>query len=357
MKRTYIIIVIIIIIIGVTSLIVESMTKVSPHQAPTITSTARFVRSTITADGFVTAQDQATLNFQTGGKLIYLPFKQGDHISAGLTIAQLDTYELQHELTAALNTYRSTRDTFDQGQQNTQNNQLQASLQSSYSSVKMDKSNAINDAVKRIVDQNQSSLDNSVINVELANYALQLARLTAPINGIITRQDATVPGLNITPTTTFIIADPDSMVFRANIPISYIYYISEGSSVAVAIDGMQQRFKGTVAKIYPTKVTLSSGEVVYQVDIAITDLKKFAKFDLTGTAIISTNAKNVALVPVWTVLGGKYIWISENGTPKLKEIKVGKIHGNEIEVTAGLEPQDKIIIDPSIISQKNYSIL
>ena len=41
-------------------------------------------------------------------------------------------------------------------------------------------SNDVNDAIKRIVDQNQASLDNSVINVELANYALQLSRLTSP---------------------------------------------------------------------------------------------------------------------------------------------------------------------------------
>src|SRR5438552_13365655 len=113
-------------------------------------------------------------------------------------------------------------------------------------------------------------------------------------------------------------------------------------------------FRSTIAKIYPSKVTLSSGQVVYQVDIAVNDLKKFAKFDLTGTAIISTNAKDVALVPAWTVLGGKYIWISDNGTPKLREIKVGEIHGNEIEVTSGLTETDKIITDPSIIHSGYY---
>src|SRR5258708_504915 len=142
--------------------------------AQTQTVNARQLTSQIAADGVITAQNEATLHFQTGGKVVYLGFKAGDHVSQGATIAQLDTYALQRAMTQLLNLYRSTRATFDQTQQNAQNNVLQTQQKPLTSGAQMDQSNAINDAVKRIVDQNQATLDNSVIAVELSNYAVQL---------------------------------------------------------------------------------------------------------------------------------------------------------------------------------------
>jgi hypothetical protein len=153
------------------------------------------------------------------------------------------------------------------------------------------------------------------------------------------------------------VADPKSMVFRANIPIENIYYVSEGSTVSLAIDGIPNKINGTVVKIYPSKVTLANGQAVYQVDIASEDLLSQAKLDETGTAIISTNSENVALVPAWTVLSGKYIWVDNNGAPSLRQVVVGKVHGNEIEVISGLSAEDRIIINPQYISSLKYKLL
>ena len=317
----------------------------------TVTTSARFVSSTITADGTITAQNQATLNFQTGGKLVYLPFKEGDKILAGQTIAQLDTYQLQRQLSAALNTYRSTRNVFDQTSQNQDKNVIQN--QQKITTGQSDTS-YLNDVAKRIVDENQANLDNSVVQVELVNYALQMSTLTSPIDGILTHEDVNVSGLNITTATTFKVADPETMVFRANVPTESIYYITVGSNVTLAIDGLANKIGGTVVKIYPSKVVLPSGQAVYQVDIASDELKKQGKLDESGTAIISTNSQNMALVPAWTVLSGKYIWVDNNGQPELKTVTVGKTHGNEIEVKSGLSAGDQIIINPEYLHSLKY---
>ena len=344
--------------------VIRSMSTVNMKpKASLTTSSVRFVSSTITADGTVTAQDQAKLQFQTAGKLVYLPFKEGDKVSAGQVIAQLDTYSLQRALTSALNTYRSTRDTFDQYNDSAANGVAKSQLTYPYNNyanagVGGDTFNtAITNAIHRIADQNQASLDNSVINVELANYAMQLARLTSPVNGVITHEDVTVPGINITAATSFTVMDPDTMVFRANVPTEDIYYIQEGGTVTIALDGIPQKITGTVVKIYPTKTVLADGESVYQVDIASDTLKKTAKLDQAGTAIIETNAQHVALVPAWTVLSGKYIWVDNGGTPELRTVRTGQIHGNDIEVTAGLSESDRIIIDPMVITAKHYQML
>ncbi len=331
----------------------------SYSQAPATTVISiKKIKSQISADGIITSENQATLNFQTAGKLVYLPFKEGDHVSQGQAIARLDTYALQRQLSAALNSYRATRDTFDQVQQNSQDNQLQASQRSSFSSVQKDKSNAIDDAVKRIVDQSQASLDNSIVNVELSNYALQLSTLTAPINGIILHQDPTVPNVNITTATTFTIADPDTPVFKANVNAADIDFIHPGDNAAIKINGSDKIYQGTISKIYPQKTTLPSGEEVYKVDIQSDSFKNNIKLEQAGSVLISNSqSPDVALVPAWTVVGHQYLWVMENGRAVLKKVKLGQLHGEEIEILQGIEAGDQVIIDPESIAVSRYQIL
>lgn len=335
-----------------------------PNPASTTTTTVvRFVTSTVTAEGSVTAQNQATLHFQIAGKLVWLPFKAGDSIKAGQTIASLDSYTIQKQLEGALNTYRSVRDSFDQTKDNVKDNVQKAQMTNPYdyySKAGMGietKENVINDAIVRIVDQNQANLDNSVINVQIANNAFQLSTISSPLNGILLREDVTVAGQNVSPSTSFVVADPSTAVFRANVSINNINYVSLGARAEVAIDGMQSRISGTVIHIYPSKMVLPNGQSVYQVDIQSDQILKLTKLDQTGTAFIKTNAENVALVPAWTVLGGTYIWVDENGKPQLKTVKTGKIHGEDVEVIDGLTSEDKVIIDPEYIQSLPYHVL
>lgn len=360
MKTKYIVIVIG--LIAVLTIVVLSMHGNPPAHSSTITTSVRFVNSSVSAEGSVTAQNQATLHFQIAGKLTWLPFKEGDAVKTGQTIASLDSYTIQKQLEGALNTYRSVRDTFDQTKDNVQDNVQKAQLTNPYdyyskAGMSDTRESAINDAIKRIVDQNQASLDNSVINVQLANNAFQLSTIASPLNGILLHEDVTVAGLNVSPSTSFVVADPSTAVFRANVPINNINYVTLGARAEIAVDGIQNKIIGTVVNIYPSKVVLPNGQSVYQVDIQSDQLLKLAKLDQTGTAMIKTNSENVALVPVWTVLGGKYIWVDENNKPQLKTVTTGKTHGQDIEITSGLTSQDKIIINPEFIQSLKYQTL
>ncbi|MCL4359767.1 efflux RND transporter periplasmic adaptor subunit [Patescibacteria group bacterium] len=328
----------------------------------TTTTTVRFVSSAITADGEVTAQDRAILRFQTAGKLGSLPFHEGDTVKAGQTVASLDPYALRRQLALAANTYEATKNTADQALENNKAGVLEGQERYTLDTTgrqgygAIPEATVIYDAVKRIVDNDLLAQNSAQINVDLANYALQLAVLTSPISGIITHEDVTVPGVNVTTSTAFVVADPTTMVFRADIPADEIYYVSEGSAVTLSIDGIPQKLAGILERIYPSKLVVG-GQPVYQADIQSGDLKQYAKLDEAGAAVISTNARHVALVPAWTVLGGSYVWIESRGTPKLIPVTAGKIHGTEIEITAGLREGDRVITDPSFISSQRYTSL
>lgn len=214
----------------------------------------------------------------------------------------------------------------------------------------------INDMVKRLVDQNQANLDNSVINVELANYALELSSLTAPFNGIVVHEDVTQPGVNVTPQTSFIIIDPTALVFRAQVNEQDIDFVSVGSKAVISIDGDNTNYDGYVSKIYPEKITLPNGQNVYNVDVSGNISNK--KYAQAGSVQIQSNAAiHTKLVPRWTVLNGQSIWVKNGSSYQLRTVRVGKTHGDLIEILDGLSSTDKIVVAPQTVIQNKYTIL
>jgi len=122
----------------------------------------RSIGSEILAEGIVKSQNEATLNFQIGGKLVYLPFKEGDVVQQGQIIAQLDTYTLQKQLEASLASFRYTRSSFDQNNTSSKNGVLQGSQQFSLETQNkvgtggQNETDIINDMVKNISKSSKS---------------------------------------------------------------------------------------------------------------------------------------------------------------------------------------------------------
>jgi hypothetical protein len=216
----------------------------------------------------------------------------------------------------------------------------------------------VTDTVKRFVDNTLLTQNSSQLTIDLANYAIKLASLAAPFNGVITHEDVTVANQNVTPLTSFSVADPTSLVFRANVAATDIDFVSVGSAATIQIDGQNQTYQGTVMKIYPDKTTLANGQQVYQVDVQSTGLTAQGKLSQSGSVSIQSNAQqNVIMVPAWTVLNHNYVWVMENNKPVLKQVTVGKSHGQNVEITNGILPGDKVIVNPKDIAKQNYQLL
>lgn len=322
------------------------------NKNPTTTSSVKFVDSTISANGSVTAKNQARLTFQIPGKLVYLPFKEGDVVKQGDVVARLDTSSLYYTSVSAEEAYKTALAAKDSAVE-ARNQWMKINQDKEFTDIVRAERGQVDAAVRGAT----ASAEAAKASMDAAQSALSNATLITPISGVLTHKDVNVTGVNIAPTTSFTVSDPDSIVFRANIPVNSIYYVSPGADATLVIDGYPERIEGKVSEVYPSKVSLGNGQFVYQVDIVSQNLSINAKFDQTGTAIINTNAENVALVPAWTVLNGNSIWVEVDGTPQLKEVETGKVHGSEIEIISGLSAEDKIIVDPKYIANLNYKLL
>lgn len=338
--------------------------QIHPVKDLTANQNIKTIGETIEASGNIRSTQEANLVFQIGGRLVYLPFKEGNQIYQGETIASLDTYDLQRQLQIALNNYQIQRDSFDQNQANSQTGVLQGSQNYALQNLNTLKpsgdtnNNIISDIVKRIIDQNQANLNNSVINVEIANYALSLSSLTSPIDGILVHEDVKTPYVNITPLTTWTVVNPKAYVFRANINASEIDFVKIGDTATISLNGIHKKFTGSVENIYPQIFTTSTNEQVYQVDIYSQNLLLYnPKYEQTGDVIINTNnVSKTDLVPSFLVIHNNYLWLSMNKKYMLEKLNIGKTHESQTEILGGLPAGAELIENPKSLIEKNYLI-
>ncbi len=303
------------------------------------------ISSTISAPGVIRSENEATLNFPIAGKLTYLPFKEGDKINQGQTIAALDQRTIQENIQNAVDAYA--------------NQKISYNIINDFNGDRALSDTGLSIAARRQLETAVNTLDQAQVALQVQQIAQEQSVLVSPITGVVMHEDVTVPYVNITPTTTFLIADPMAPVFRANVSENDIDYVSVGSKVQIQLNGLSgQTLLGIVEKIYPEKITATDGEQVYQVDISSDALKNKGKLQQSGTVLISSNtAQGTILVPVWLVLQHKYIWVVEDNKAILKQIELGKIHGTNIEVLRGLTENDSVIINPEAIAAKQYQIL
>jgi len=291
--------------------------------------------ASISASGKIKAEHDAILQFQTGGLLSWVGVKKGDQVRKGQAIASLDTRQIRKQLQKYLNVYMSQRDDFEQ-------------IQDDYRSTK--ENFLVTDAIKRVLDKAQNSLNNSVLDVELSDLSLQLSTIHSPFNGIIISVDSPYPGVNVLPTGgTFRVVDPKSLYFEAQVDETEIAKVRVGDKVNVKLEAYpDQIFDGVVSQIDFDSTVTSGGGTAYNLKITFTDSKDTFKLGMNGDAqIIQTTIEKALLVPISSIIESDnkaWVWKVEKNKAKRLEVTVGQTNDDFAQILSGLSEQDKIII-------------
>ncbi|MDE2026713.1 MAG: efflux RND transporter periplasmic adaptor subunit, partial [Patescibacteria group bacterium] len=193
-----------------------------PILPDTLTVKKHDLIQTVSVSGSVDALQKVDLSFLTAGQLVYIGAKKNDTVTAGETVAEIDSRTVEKNLQTALISYSEQRNTYDQTIAN-----------NSYINNPGD---AANDTLKRILQNNQYDLQKAVNSVELQDLARQQSFLVSPIAGILTREDAVSVGTTALPTTVFEVVDPSSLVFSMDVDEADIGKVQIGQPVAITLD-------------------------------------------------------------------------------------------------------------------------
>lgn len=292
---------------------------------------------TISSSGKTKAKRSAVLKFQTGGKLTWVGVSQGDHVYAYQAVAKLDPRQVEKTLKESLIDYSKERNDFEE------------TWRVTYKGTH-NPDEALTDTIKRILQKNQWDLDRAVLDVELKALAVEYATLTSPIDGIVTKVFTPVAGVNILSTTEIVeIADPDSLVFEANIDEVDVGNLTLGQMASVALDAFPDAtFSGKIASIAYASQISSGGATVFPVEISF-DKPQTLRMGLNGDVTITTATVPDALVIPVTALregeaGTKYVYKKMGKTYQKTPVDVGLSNDDDVLVASGLTLGDEVAV-------------
>jgi len=335
-KKIIIIAVILLIIVAIT-IKVRSGNKAQTFdikKETTISPTRQNIKEEITLTGSIDAISKANLQFQTSGQLAWVGVKIGDKVKKYQAIASLNKEILKKQLQSDFNNYKTAASNF-------------------YDNTDEYKDSVVTTEVRRILERNQNTLDNSVINYELQDLAIKYATLTSPIAGVVV--DITQPnsGINITPSSaSFLIIDPNSIYFRSKIDQEDVSKIKVGDKTTIKLDSFPEKtFDSEIEYIAFTQIAGESN-TMYELRFKFPKENDNLQYRLgmDGDAVISLReVENALIIPVESLHqenGQIYVFVKENNSTNMskKYIKTGIETDTFIEILEGLSENDQIVI-------------
>lgn len=187
-----------------------------------------------------------------------------------------------------------------------------------------------------------------VVNIEAR---LEKTILRAPIDGIITRQDAKTGEIIAANVILVYLISEAQFEIEADVPEADINKISVGHPVTITLDAfsIDKRFDGLVTFIEPSERIIQD-VVYYRVIVNFDAQEEDVRSGMTADInIVTAEKKDVLAVPSRTVIvakdGSKTVRVFENGTVVTKIVTTG-IRGDDgkIEILSGLAEGESVII-------------
>ena len=277
--------------------------------------------------GTIEEQSGTSVSFATMGTVKRVCVENGQTVSKGQLLAELDATTLQNSYNAAQSMLRQAQDAYARMK-------------------KLHDTNSISDLqwveVESKVEQAKSA-------EQIARRALQDARLTAPASGVISNKTLET-GQNVTPGISVMkIVGIDRVKACMSVPEQEVGTIRKGMAVSIIVSALgNEVFHGKVTELDVVANSLSRS---YNVKADITNPGKKLMPGMICTAMVmnGAGANSATTIPLAAVqLSDKnfyFVWTVKDGKAHKRTIEVGSMTSDGVAVTSGLQMGDKVIVE------------
>jgi HlyD family secretion protein len=259
-KGRWILAVIILLVVGF-----ATVQGLKPHPPPPVEVTMSTVKRqdltrTVTAAGHLQARETVKVSSNVTGDLLALEVKEGDHVTAGQVLGQIDkrleesaVAQFRGAVASAVAQVAQIEASLVQDHRDLERMQKlvaekvasTSDLEKAETLLKLDESRLV--AQKQLVAQNQGTLDTAL-------YNLSRATLTAPIDGTILELDHKVGerirGSDLSEDVVLLMGGLADMEVKAEVGEHEVVGIHEGDEATVEIDAIpEKQFKGKVVAV------------------------------------------------------------------------------------------------------------
>ncbi len=276
-----------------------------------------------TTSGAVASDHRVSISAQISGYIKAMHVREGDKVSAGQVLVQIDP-------TDAKQAYL----------------QAKADLKDAEADLKRFQELAASGAVSsQKVDKAKLRYDVAKANVVRAKNQLSYAEVRSPVDGVVVEKrlsigDLASPGMPI-----LSIEDPNSLLVSTYVSENYVSKIHEGDTVDITIESLHKTFEGTVRQVVQAADPVSHQ---FLVKVALQPSPDIHP-GMFAQAGFRVGERSAILVPKHVLithsgLNAVYI-VDENGLAQYRLVRLGKAHGDQVEIVAGLRDGDTIAWD------------
>ena len=321
----------------------------------------------LNATGYVVAQRKASVASKATGRLEWLGVQEGSRVTKGEVIARLENQDVGASRDQAAANVRVARANLEQARAELADAQRQLErtgellVEKFVSPSAYDAAVARADKARAAVGSSQAALGAAEAGRRSAEVAVDQTVIRAPFDGVVLTKNANV-GDTITPFSSALdtkgavvtMADMSTLEVEADVSEANLQKVKVGQPCEIELDAIPDvRFQGQVSRVVPTvdrsKATVMTKISFRQMDPRILpDMSAKVAFlteELPAEQRGPRPAVNAAAVVERA--GRTVAYAVRDGRVYEVTVQTGRKLGDQIELTQGLRPGDKVVLRPS----------
>lgn len=361
---------------------------------------------TVPANGVLEEIEKQTIYVEDSAKVLSIEVEEGDYVTAGQVLALLDgedldiqmdikkqmleinkielaklekTYkkekaEENRQLESRLRKMEDAKEDLDRNKELYQHGAISQQEYINSERVFEDAKEGYEEVQQRQdtfeFDIEKMKKNIEITQLEIADIAKRIekqeGKIVSSINGVVTNIHLEEGSIVNPSNPGFVISNVEDLSIEINVNEYDIAKVEIGQEVEIQTDALTGRtFKGVVEKIAPVAKGMSTGqtnETVIPITIKVEETDDVLKPGFSvKTKIISQQKEDVLVLPFDTIMtesnGAKNVFVVKDDILHKVEVQTGIESDFDIEIIAGLEEGDKIVLNPSMVLQEGMKVI
>jgi HlyD family secretion protein len=335
---------------------VAPVIKMYPAQAVTL----------LNASGYVVAQRKASVSSKSTGRLSYVGVEEGSRVKKGEIIARLENEDLTAARDRAAANVNAARASLAQAEAETADARLnygrqkQLLAQNLISRQDYDTAETRYQKALAAAANARANIKSAAAGLDEAQTAVEYSLIRAPFDGVVLTKNAEV-GEVVAPfgaalnarAAVATMADMSSLMVEADVAEANIHQVRAGQPVEILLDALPGlRFPGKVHMIVPTA---ERSKATIMVKVAFDALDQRVLPEMSAKVAFLSRALKASEEQPRLVVNPKAL-VQKNGKLLAYVVKDQKVQavpvetgarlGDWVEVLAGLQEGDKVVLQP-----------
>lgn len=289
-------------------------------------------------NGSLEGKTSATLSTKIAGRITEVLVQEGQPVKAGDALIKLEAVELANSVRQAADAVKKAEINYDLAK-NDYDRYKTLYDKGAISAQQLE-------TTKAKFKIAEADLSSAIANRSNADQQYGYSVITSPVDGVVANKTATIgqvvsPGIAL-----MTVQDIDQIYAVINVEQKNLSLVKLGQTAQVTVDTYPGKtFTGIVEVINPEAGSLNR---MFRTKIRIDNTSGNLKPGMfANVQLLTGNSVKVLTVPQSAVVqkqGLYYVFTIQNGKAARKQIEIGEVTGNTIEVKSGLESGEQVII-------------